>query len=226
MIDAQWLGPSFDKGPKPAVFYFALSANDSLYLDPFNQPAIALENSDLRICSITLPGHDILPKETAMSFWEKEWKAGRHPLELFIQRVCEFIEEHIHKNIITKCGVMGLSRGGYIAAHVAARMPSIQTILGFAPLTELDYLKEWHLSCLNEKLYSKTIRCYIGNQDTRVGTEKTFSWLFNLARVAQEKGIRSPPIEMVMTPSIGREGHGTGPEIFRAGALWLSGRLL
>jgi len=225
MLDAQWLGPPLNQGPKPAIFYFALSANDSLYLDPFNQPAIALQESDIRVFSITLPGHDHLPKETAMSFWEEEWKSGRHPLEIFIQKVGEYITDLMHQKIITRCGVMGLSRGGYIAAHVAARVPSIQTILGFAPLTQLSYMPSWNLHQLNDKLYSKTIRCYIGNRDVRVGTEKTFAWLCSLTNTAFEKGIQAAPIELIMTPSIGREGHGTAPEIFKAGALWLASQV-
>ncbi len=225
MLDAQWIGPPLNQGPKPAIFYFALSANDSLYLDPFNQPVVALQESDIRICSITLPGHDLLPKETAMSYWEDEWKTGRHPLEIFIQKVCEYITDLKHKKIITECGVMGLSRGGYIAAHVAARVAFIQTLLGFAPLTQLDYMPQWDLHHLNDKLYSKTIRCYIGNRDVRVGTEKTFSWLTGATNTAFEKGIRTAPIELIITPSIGREGHGTAPEIFKAGALWLASRI-
>lgn len=225
MLDLQWVGPPLTQGPKPAVFYFALSANDSLYLDPFNQPVIALQESGVRICSITLPGHDHLPKESAMSYWEDEWKAGRHPLEIFVQKVCEHISDLIHKNVITKCGVMGLSRGGYIAAHVAARVPTVQTILGFAPLTELSYMPAWDLYHLNDKLYAKTIRCYIGNRDIRVGTEKTFSWLSGVTNTAFQNGIRTAPIELIITPSIGREGHGTAPEIFAAGAQWLASKI-
>lgn len=225
MLDAQWVGPPLNQGPKPAIFYFALSAGDSLYLDPFNQPVVALQESDIRICSITLPGHDLLPKESAMSYWEDEWKAGRHPLEIFVQKVCEYITDLMHKKIITKCGVMGLSRGGYIAAHVAARVSTIQPILAFAPLSQLGYMPEWDLHHLNDKLYSKTIRCYIGNRDVRVGTEKTFAWLSGVTNTAFDKGIRTAPIELIMTPSIGREGHGTAPEFFKAGALWLASQV-
>ena len=41
-IQLEYLGPSINLGPLPAVFYFALSATDSLSLDPFDQPAVYL----------------------------------------------------------------------------------------------------------------------------------------------------------------------------------------
>jgi hypothetical protein len=225
MLDTQFVGPLLDAGAKPAVFYFSLSAKDSLFLDPFKQPVNVLEASDFRIFSITLPGHDQLPAPIAMNYWKDEMKAGRNPLEPFIQQVCDYIGELIHKKVITRLGVMGLSRGVFIAAHVAARLAAAQTLLGFAPLSKLSYMKDWNLENLSEKLYSKTIRCYIGNHDVRVGTDNAFSWISKLADTAFEKGIRTSPIELIITPSIGKEGHGTSPEIFRAGAQWLSDQL-
>jgi hypothetical protein len=215
IIAPQYIGPPLDAGAKPAVFYFALSAKDSLFLDPYNQPVKVLETADMRIFSVTLPGHDILPPQAALETWTLE------VMESFFEEVCLHINDLIHKKIITSCAVMGLSRGVFVAAHVAARLPSIQTLLGFAPLTELASLPGMDLETLSEKLFSKTIRCTIGSRDVRVGTEKTFSWLFKLADLAFQKGLRTSPIELIMTPSIGKDGHGTSPETFRAGAEWL-----
>jgi esterase FrsA len=42
-----------------------------------------------------------------------------------------------------KLAVMGLSRGVFIACHVAAAIPAVSTILGFAPLTNLCAIKEF-----------------------------------------------------------------------------------
>jgi len=216
MLDMRYIGPNFDEGLKAAVFYFALSAHDSLFLDPFNQPALELQKSGLRVFSFTLPGHDTLPKETALECWTPAL------LTTFVDEVCSTIQELHQKQLITKCAVMGLSRGVFIAAHVAAKLSMLETLLGFAPLTNLSYVPGWDLPSLSEKLYSKTIRCYIGNRDVRTGTEKTFSWLLKLADLAFAKGIRTAPIELIISPSIGRDGHGTSPENFRAGAQWLA----
>jgi hypothetical protein len=229
MLDIQFIGPSLEEGPTPAVFYFALSAHDSLFLDPFNQPAVALGASKVRVFSATLPGHDTLPRASAIHYWADQIKKGNNPLDPFMDAIALYIQTLFDQNIITSCAVMGLSRGVFIAAHVAARLDLIQTILGFAPLTTLHSISEfhevsayqWDLPSLSEKLYKKKIRCYIGNRDTRVGTENCFNWLTQLANLAYEKGIRSPPIELSITPSIGKDGHGTSLENFQAGAQWL-----
>lgn len=229
MFDVQFIGPPLDAGPLPAVFYFALSANDSLFLDPFNQPVTFLKNSRLRIFSITLPGHDHLPPTKAFHFWSSEMKNGKNPIDPFIDEVVHYIQTLYSQNIIHSCAVMGLSRGVFIAAHVAAKLKQIQVLLGFAPLTKLSNVAElqeidtsrWDLIHLSSKLYDKKIRCYIGNRDTRVGTDHCFNWLYELASQAYEKGIRTSPIELQMTSSIGREGHGTAPETFEDGARWL-----
>jgi esterase FrsA len=225
MLEVKFLGPSLDAGPLPTVFYFALSANDSLFTDPYNQPAVFLSEQGVRVLSITLPGHDILPATDALSFWAKETGA----LNTFIDEVVEYIS----LQPATKIGVMGLSRGVFIAAHVAARAPKITHLLGFAPLTGLGHItefegmdvREWDLTHLSEKLYNKTVRCYIGNHDTRVGTENCCQFITKLAKTAYHHGIRSSPIELVISPSIGRFGHGTSPETFRHGTNWLLGGL-
>ena len=43
---------------------------------------------------------------------------------------------------------------------------------------------------------------------------------------AFESGIRSAPIEMIITPSIGYQGHGTSTHVFEEGAEWLKERLI
>jgi len=61
----------------------------------------------------------------------------------------------------------------------------------------------------------------IGNYDTRVGTEKCFQTIQELTEASIEAGIRTPPVELIIGPSIGHKGHGTPPERFKAGIDWL-----
>jgi hypothetical protein len=77
-----------------------------------------------------------------------------------------------------------------------------------------------------DKLSQKILRFYIGNRDIRVGTKECFDLLQRATHTAYETGIRSPPIEMIMTPSIGYKGHGTAPQSFQEGAEWLHQKLL
>jgi len=192
MGELEYLGPDLKKGPLPAVFYFALSAKDSLHLDPFNQPAVFLSKCPLRVFSLTLPGHH-LPATEALNDWAQEIGKGRDIISEFSNHALEVMEQLIAKNVIEKgkLAVAGLSRGGFLACHVAAKTPLISTILGFAPLTRLDYAKEFkgmdvstfNLSHLVEPLSDRTIRFYIGNRDMRVGTAHCFHFISELTQV-------------------------------------------
>lgn len=235
-IEVAHLGPSFEKGPLPAVFYFALSARESLEIDPYNQPVCYLSPYDVRIFSFNLPSHGPnLHAVDAIKDWADEFDKGNNPITPFIEQVIFSIEILIKKRWILpeKIGLMGLSRGGLIASHVAIQFPDTRAVVGFAPMTELTYAGEFEniretpaAQALNlenhlDLLCDKTIRFYIGNRDVLTGTEKCFQLVRNLAETAFHKGIRSPAIELVISPSIGHKGHGTAKKTFEAGADWL-----
>lgn len=234
MSNFEYLGPPLEEGPLPAVLYFALSAKESLHLDPFNQPARFLTSYPLRVFSFTLPGHHLPPTE-ALHHWALEIGKGHDVISEFCNHVLETIEDLIAKNIIIegKLAAAGLSRGGFIACHLAAKTRLISTILGFAPLTQLDFAKEFegmdvssfNLSHLTTKLSDRTLRFYIGNRDIRVGTANCFHFISDLTEAAYHKKIRSSPIELIIGPSIGHQGHGTPPHVFKDGADWLAGKL-
>ena len=83
-----------------------------------------------------------------------------------------------------------------------------------------------NLEHLTPLLYNRTIRFYIGNRDKRVGTAHTFSLTEKLAEKAYHNRIRSAPIELIIGPSIGYQGHGTSQAIFQEGATWIKNHLL
>ena len=219
-----FVGPPIEDGPLPALFYFALSAEDSLGQDPYNQPVQFLQGLPLRVFSITLPAHENnFPPEKAMNVWAKRIKGGEDLISPFIASVKRTVEKL--KPHLTSCAVAGLSRGAFIACHVAALCPEFTHILGYAPLTQLDYAPDLNLETLSSKLFNRKIRFYIGNHDTRVGTEHAFSLIHALANEANSNRIRNAPIEMIIGPSIGYQGHGTSPRVFQAGVDWLKKEL-
>jgi len=179
---------------------------------------------------MTIPGHEHLPPEEALSSWTEEFAKGHDLITPFAHAVKDEIDRLISQNIVieNRCAAMGLSRGVFIACHAAAITPSIRTILGFAPLTQLDRIsvtplaESLSLIHLSDRLFNRKIRFYIGNRDSRVGTRLVFDFVESLAEHAHKNRISSPPIELIIGPSIGRQGHGTSPEVFRAGADWLS----
>lgn len=233
------IGPPLDHGPLPSFFYFALSGSDSLCLDPFNQPVQFLLGLGkmIRIFSITLPGHEAnLPPENAIQVWAEDIARGLDPIGSFLDSVSAAVDFAIRERFADpkKMGIGGLSRGGFIASHVAARDERFRFLLGFAPLTRLSLLKEFssmqdhplvnNLDVVNlsASLADRHSKFYIGNRDTRVGTRECFNYAMSLVEAADTRKIRTPQIECVITPSIGRDGHGTSPEVFQQGALWMA----
>ncbi len=230
-------GPSLDSGEMPALFYFALSGPDSLCTDPFNQPVQFLRGRQIRIFSLTLPAHENkLSPDDALRVWAEEMTRGEDPLGRFLDAAQLAVEYAVRQKLADpkRIAVGGLSRGGLLATLLAARAEEIQTVVGFAPLVRLNLAKEFHamahhpivasydLSREAFKLASKRLRYYIGNCDTRVNTRACFDCVQEMVNAAQEQQIRSPQIEMIMSPSVGRMGHGTPPEVFKKGSQWIA----
>ncbi len=230
-------GPNLDSGEMPALFYFALSGPDSLCTDPYNQPVQFLRGRQVRVFSLTLPAHENkLPPEDAIRVWAEEMARGQDPLARFLDSAQMAVEYAIRQKLADskRLAVAGLSRGGLLGALLAARMPEIQTVLGFAPLVKLTIAKEFHSMAHHPTVLSydisreafrlgpKRLRFYIGNCDTRVSTRACFECVEELVAAANEQQIRSPQIELILTPSIGRMGHGTPPEVFKRGVQWIA----
>jgi hypothetical protein len=239
-VEIAHIGPNLSFGPLPALFYFALSAEDSLGLDPFNQPAAYLSSLPMRIFSMTLPGHENhLPPKQALNFWASEIAQGRNPIVEFVEKIKLAVETLLDQNILIpdRIAVAGLSRGAFIATHAAASIDQFRWILGFAPLTDLSLAKEFQelhqdplvkslkLEYCIPSLIDRALRYYIGNHDTRVSTRKCFDFVETFAQVAFDSTIRSSQIELIIGPSIGHDGHGTSKDVFHDGAQWIAKKL-
>jgi esterase FrsA len=232
-----YTGPDIASGQLPALIYLALSAEESLTLDPYNQPVQFLHGKPIRVFSFTLPCHGPhLNKTHAMQCWSDEIKKNENFLTEFIKSCSDKIDALIKENIIDPkhLSVAGLSRGAFLATHLAAVNKHIHTILGFAPLTSLEFLeefkdnkncKQYDLSHLNTKLIRKHLRFYIGNHDIRVGTKECFKFINLLSLASYDAGVRSPQIELNIFPSVGYKGHGTLPPVFQDGINWLLSHL-
>ena len=72
----------------------------------------------------------------------------------------------------------------------------------------------------------RKLRFYIGNCDQRVGTRNCFDFVDKLSSAMFEARNRSPSVELIISPSIGFQGHGTPKHIFHRGAQWLAEQLV
>lgn len=233
-----YFGPDLFWGAMPTVFYFTIDAHSSLVVDPFNQPVVPMLNHSMRVFSVDLPEHGSgLDPHTALSRWAISYENGQDILKEFLDKVCRFIDHLQHEQVIDhRLGALGLSRGAFIAAHLAAICPKIKHIVGFAPLTDLTKAKEFQelpqninlpkpISTIKEGLLDCSIKFYIGNHDTRVSTERAITTIMDLCHMHQAHSHKSPPVEAVIYPSVGHMGHGTPPQIFEAGSLHILQKL-
>lgn len=231
-------GPALDHGPLPSLFYFAISGPDSLCLDPFNQPVQFLQGKMIRVFSMTLPGHENdLPATGAMKIWAEDMAKGRDCVSDFLDSLQLAVDFAIREKFAdpTKLATAGLSRGAFIAAHLAARDERFRHLTCFAPMTRLAKIKEFahmqnnelanrlDLTHLGASLSDRHIQLYIGNEDTRVGTQECFDFAMSMVK---HKKTRAAQVELQIYPSIGQSGHGTPPEIFKQGVDWISSHLI
>lgn len=225
-----------DRRPLPAFFYFALTGRESLAQDPYNQPIVFLGDAPIRKISFDLPFHGgELSHAHAIEKWKSELHQGNDFLNLYLAEAQKNIANLIDEGYVdpNKMAIGGLSRGAFIATHLAAREPRIKTLIGFAPMTQASRLDEKHrsenrsydLEHLIDKLIGRKVRFYIGNRDMKVGTSACYAFIEQLADHSYKKGFRSPPVDLIISPSVGHQGHGTLPFIFQEGASWLKKEL-
>ena len=215
-VDLFMIGPPLERGALPSIFYFALSAHESLDIDPYNQPALTLAHAGCRVFSFTLPLHHgtYARSKEAFETYLQLLARGQDPITPFLDRVEQKIRELETSGIISfqTTGLMGLSRGCLIAGLLSLRIPELRILQFFAPLIALDKFE------LPHELSDRTLRIAIGNKDLRVDTQKILRWTLDLLE-------RGSPLELDLFPSIGWQGHGTPPEVFQRGALWLLGKV-
>jgi esterase FrsA len=234
-------GPPLSQGPLPSLFYFALSGYESLFMDPFRQPADLLADTQVRVFSFTLPYHgEGLDPHKAVGHWMHELLQGNDIIRPFLQQLVACIQFLIDKKLAApdQMAAAGISRGAFIAAHLASMHAGIRWLLGFAPMTsfildgkhqelqENALINSLGVMYLSEQLAGKTIRFYVGNRDVRIGTEQCFAFMQDLVEKTYQKGIRSPPVDLIISPSVGYKGHGTTPPIFQDGIKWLKSCML
>ncbi len=165
------------------------------------------------------------------------WANNLEELQTFLKNAHALLD-HLFKHewIDSKhFAVAGLSRGGWIATHLLSH-PQVKVALGLAPVTRLDFLSEFNenspllkelsLDLLLEKFVSKSLRYYIGNRDEKIGTASAFKFVEELTNFAYNKRVRSPEVELILSPSIGMLGHGTPPHIFEEAALWIKKKIV
>tara|TARA_A100001015_G_scaffold321295_1_gene451284 strand:+ start:585 stop:1268 length:684 start_codon:yes stop_codon:yes gene_type:complete len=209
--------PAVIKEDCKTVFFFALSAQDSLILPPFCNSVDNLIKAGTRVISTTLPCHENNQRPYNI---KQLWLEKDEVITTFITDLAVAIKE-LTEIFPPPYGIMGISRGCLISLHLASTLPEITSIVCFAPLLSLSPSHKLSTDQLINSLANKNIYFFVGHNDSLIGTNNVIQFNNNLIEVCQNSKI-NPNIQTKLSPSIGRHGHGTSDEIFHEGALWLA----
>jgi esterase FrsA len=229
-----------EKGPRPAptLFFFAGAARSTLLSHDFAKCGHHLMKDGVLLVGIDIPAHgdDVRKGEPGgIAGWRHRLEKGEGPIKPFTKKVSGVLD-HLVKEGYTdpkRVGVVGTSRGGFIASHVAAADLRFQTIVELAPVTDLLAVTEFkglekhaataglHVTHLADKLAGRSFWFCIGNNDVRVSTDETIAFTRKLVRAAAAKKAKLD-VFLVVTPTPGHTIHKTAHD---EAAVWLRQRL-
>src|SRR4051812_4366968 len=140
-----------DKGAKPAptLFFFAGAARATLLSRDFARCGHHLLKDGVLLVAIDIPAHgDDARKEEppgGITGWRYRLEKGEDPITPFTKKVSNVLDYLVKEGYADpkRVGAVGTSRGGFIASHVAAADTRFQTIVEFAPVTDLLAVKEF-----------------------------------------------------------------------------------
>lgn len=214
------IGPSIRQEAK-TVLYLALSAKDSLSTTPYFYPAKLLANSGYRVISIDLPLHENGQRPLHI---QALWESHIDDVKSWIDRLTKNVEE-LEDKLSSPPALMSLSRGFIPASHLLAKCETIDTLLAFAPLTKLPHTKALDTHYLAPMMAHKKVLIYIGHEDPVVHTSQVIHTAGSWITQSQELGVDRPHIEVIIKPSIGKDGHNTHRTTFEQGVAWLKTNL-
>jgi dienelactone hydrolase len=230
-------GQKGDK-PAPTLFIFGLSARSALHDDDYFKSGSLLIPQGWLCASVDVPCHDedTRPGEpSALKGWRYRLDKNENFVAPFVQK-CQAALDHLVKEGYAdpqRVAVAGISRGGFCAFHFAAAEPRVRAVVGFAPVTDLLVLEEFHglenhaitksLAAVNlaDKLVGKHVWMCIGNNDERVGTEPCFAFARKVAQANLAAG-KPATIELHVMPSGGHTIHATAHD---EAAAWLAAKV-
>lgn len=226
----------------PLVMVFATTASESLS-GKFTGAVDALVRSGHVVASLDLPCHveaaervsrtrDVMAAYRSrdvqgLGCWAAAVRSTSEDVFLpFLEAVSEAISDLQARGLTTgqRVGVLGVSRGGYVALRAAVANSRIAAAAVLAPVTHLGVLKEfsnvsvgdqYDLVKLSWALAGKSLFLQIGSNDRRVGTG---SALRLVDGVIAASGEASPDLTVMVTPTPGHQSseHEKASEWLRA----------
>jgi esterase FrsA len=171
--------------PRPTVFLFAVAADVTIDSPTYNAATDPLRREGWLIVSMDPPAHgeDARAGESPdLTGWAQRVAAGQPLVEPFVTNVSRAIDSLIatKQSDPTAIFAVGISRGGFLALHLAAVDHRVRGVVAMMPVTDLRALLEFRnvvaperylLTSVAGQLSRTPLYVRIAEQDGRVSTE-------------------------------------------------------
>lgn len=214
----------------------ALEGLDDSY---FGRIARLAGASGFRTISIDLPCHGskkLAGESEGLQGWSNCFVAGRDPIAEILREL-KFIMNELEYHGLLKSRitvVSGTSRGGLLALLTMVNDPRFNYAVAFAPVTNLQYLKEfnslpaatlpdvYNLHSQSNILARRKLYLNIGNSDDRVSTSSAIDLASGIIKSAREQNLQ-PQIELHVNAVA---GHTTMVDAHDQAFAWLKNEML
>jgi pimeloyl-ACP methyl ester carboxylesterase len=227
-------GPS--RKPAPTLLVLASTPEKSLGDPDYLQCGAVLRRQGFLCASLDLPCHgaDHRSNEPVeLAGWAHRLDGGADLVGDFISRT-ENVLDHLIATGATdpeRIAVCGVSRGGFMAFHLAARDERVRAVVAMAPVTRLAAVKEFQqlrhperaealsTTKLADRLADQKVWIAIGDRDCRVGTDETIAFARQLSASAIRQSL-PPPVDLHVVGEAG--GHTTPQGAAEQSARWVT----
>ena len=225
--------------PGPTLFVLGSTIEETLGNPYFRQSGNLLAEDGYLCVSVDLPCHGLQkrPDEPkGLDGWRFRAERDEDFVAETVTRLKQVLDHLIEagRTDADKVAACGTSRGGFIALHFAADDDRVKCIAAFAPVTDLEVLKEFNgldqhprtrslaISHQVDKLAGRAVWLIIGDQDHRVGTDNTISLARQITTTSLAKKVPSQ-VELHVMPE--PRGHTTPSGAAERAAGWIRQQL-
>jgi pimeloyl-ACP methyl ester carboxylesterase len=171
----------------PLVVVLGLSAQGTLFGTEAWDGVPSLVAAGYNVLSVDLPCHGAdapANGEDALLCWAQRLATGTYN-DMFLD-TCADLSAVLDHLGVDKAAIVGISRGGYAAITCAAYDARFVDVALIAPVTDLNYLWEFHALPVSESLFNvqqyipdlstRNVLVRIGEHDTRVDTSLALTY--------------------------------------------------